>query len=293
MIKKRIIASVVSVFVCLGLFAQDVFSNEIAHPRPPKVPDYMVFAGDTIRFDKRDYYERMDREIMTFTYMHTNSTLMLKRAKRFFTQVEPILKAQGVPDDLKYLMAIESNLDPKAYSTAGAAGLWQFMKGTAQEYSLEVNSEVDERYHIEKETVAACKYLLEAYEKYGNWMTVAASYNGGQNGISRRVERQRQTNAMDLWMPEETSRYIYRILAAKLMFEDPSIFGFNVTPADVYPYLPPREVVTVSGPIANLTDFAEKYGVTYKQIKEANLWLRSDKLTNKNGRTYKIIIPME
>lgn len=293
MIKKRIIASVVGVFVCLGLSAQDVFSNEIAHPRPPKVPDYMVFAGDTIRFDKREYYERMDREIMTFTYMHTNSTLMLKRAKRFFTQVEPILKAQGVPDDLKYLMAIESNLDPKAYSTAGAAGLWQFMKGTAQEYSLEVNSEVDERYHIEKETVAACKFLLEAYEKYGNWMTVAASYNGGQNGISRRVERQRQTNAMDLWMPEETSRYIYRILAAKLMFEDPSIFGFNVTPADVYPYIPPREVVTVSGPIANLTDFAEKYGVTYKQIKEANLWLRSDKLTNKNGRTYKIIIPME
>lgn len=293
MIKKRIIASVVCVFVCLGLCAQDVFSNEIAHPRPPKVPDYMVFAGDTIRFDNREYYERMDREVMTFTYMHTNSTLMLKRAKRFFTQVEPILKAQGVPDDLKYLMAIESNLDPKAYSTAGAAGLWQFMKGTAQEYSLEVNSEVDERYHIEKETVAACKYLLEAYEKYGNWMTVAASYNGGQNGISRRVERQRQTDAMDLWMPEETSRYIYRILAAKLMFEDPSIFGFNVTPADVYPYLPPREVVTVSGPIANLTDFAEKYGVTYKQIKEANLWLRSDKLTNKNGRTYKIIIPME
>lgn len=290
---KKVINCIVLGLLCVGVYAQDVFPNEISHPRPPKVPNYMVFAGDTIRFENREYYERMDREIITFTYMHTNSTLMLKRAKRFFTQIEPILKEQGVPDDLKYLMAIESNLDPKAYSAAGAAGLWQFMKGTAQEYSLDVNSEVDERYHIEKGTVAACKYLLEAYQKYGNWMTVAASYNGGQNGISRRVENQRQTNALDLWMPEETSRYMYRILAAKLMFENPSIFGFNVTPADEYPYIPPREVVTVSGPIPNLTDFAEKHGVTYKQIKEANLWLRSDKLTNKNGRSYKIIIPMQ
>lgn len=291
---RTIIISAIFAMGCLVTSAQTVYSNEISHPRPPKVPDFIVFAGDTIRFDdNREYYERLDRELITFTYMHTNSTLMLKRAKRFFTQVEPILKLQGVPEDLKYLMAIESNLDPKAYSPAGAAGLWQFMRGTAQEYSLEVNSEVDERYHIEKETLAACKYLLEAYEKYGNWMTVAASYNGGQNGISRRIESQRQTNAMDLWMAEETSRYMYRILAAKMLFEDPQNFGFNISPADEYPYIAPREIVTVSGPIPNLTDFAEKYGVSYKQIKEANLWLRSDKLTNKNDRTYQIIIPGE
>lgn len=291
MIRTIIIAAICAMSCFVGS-AQNVYSNEISHPRPPKVPDYIVFAGDTIRFDvNREYYERMDRELVTFTYMHTNSTLMLKRAKRFFTQVEPILKLQGVPEDLKYLMAIESNLDPKAYSPAGAAGLWQFMKGTAQEYSLEVNGEVDERYHIEKETIAACEYLLEAYEKYGNWMTVAASYNGGQNGISRRIERQRQTNAMDLWMAEETARYMYRILAAKMLFEDPQSFGFYISPADEYPYIEPKDIVTVSGPIPNLTDFAEKYGVSYKQIKEANLWLRSDKLTNKNGRTYQIIIP--
>ena len=145
------------------------------HPQAPSVPKMIVFAGDTIRFDRQDIYERMDRELISFTYMHTNSTLMLKRSKRIFAKVVPILRANGVPEDLKYLMAIESNFDPKALSSAGAAGLWQFTKSTAKEYGLEVSSEVDERYHIEKETVAACKYLLKAYDKYGDWMTVAAS----------------------------------------------------------------------------------------------------------------------
>lgn len=264
------------------------------HPQAPSVPKMIVFAGDTIRFDRQDIYERMDRELISFTYMHTNSTLMLKRSKRIFAKVVPILRANGVPEDLKYLMAIESNFDPKALSSAGAAGLWQFTKSTAKEYGLEVSSEVDERYHIEKETVAACKYLLKAYDKYGDWMTVAASYNGGQNGISKRIENQRQRKAMDLWLVEETSRYMFRILAAKMLFEDPTSFGFYVREKDKYPVEPkPKETVSVSGPIENLVDFAEEHGIRYATLKGANLWLRDSKLTNKAGKTYEIVIPRE
>ena len=264
------------------------------HPQAPSVPKMIVFAGDTIRFDRQDIYERMDRELISFTYMHTNSTLMLKRSKRIFAKVVPILRANGVPEDLKYLMAIESNFDPKALSSAGAAGLWQFTKSTAKEYGLEVSSEVDERYHIEKETVAACKYLLKAYDKYGDWMTVAASYNGGQNGISKRIENQRQRKAMDLWLVEETSRYMFRIRAAKMLFEDPTSFGFYVREKDKYPVEPkPKETVSVSGPIENLVDFAEEHGIRYATLKGANLWLRDSKLTNKAGKTYEMVIPRE
>ncbi len=274
-----------------ALSAQSVFLPDSLHPKAPAVPEYVVFAGDTVRFDRPDFYERMDRELISFTYMHTNTTLVLKRSARYFKIVEPILEAQGVPDDFKYLMAIESNLDPKAVSGAGAAGIWQIMKSTAQSHGLEVSSEVDERFNVEKETVAACEYFKEAYGKFGDWITAAASYNAGQNGIARRVDSQRQSSALELWMPEETMRYIFRLFAAKMLFADPSAFGFDVTPADMYPYNPPRTVVTVSGPIPSLVDFAEEHGTTYKAVKEANPWLRSDKLTNKSGRTYRIAIP--
>ena len=265
------------------------YVSEDIHFQAPKVPQFIEFAGQTYRFDRPDLYERMDRELIAFTYGHTNSVLMLKRAERMFSQVVPILKKNGVPEDLKYLMAIECNLDPKSVSSAGAAGPWQFMKATGRSYGLEVADEVDERYHIAKSTEAACKYLKEAYAKYGDWMTVAASYNAGQGGISQRLNAQRQKKAMDLFLPAETSRYMFRILTAKYFFENPEAFGFQVD--ESYPYLPPKETVKVSEAIPNLTDFAEEHGSTYFFVKEANLWLRSDKLTNKSGKTYEIIIP--
>lgn len=257
----------------------------------PRVPDYIVFAGDTVRFDRADLRERMDREIVAFCYSHTNSTLMIKRANRFFPQIEPLLRAAGVPDDLKYLMVIESNVDPKAVSTAGAAGFWQFMKTTAQGYGLVVNNEVDERYNTEKATLAACKYLKEAYAKYKDWLTAAASYNSGQGNITKRLSDQRRKSAMDLWLVEETSRYMFRILAAKMYFENPESFGFSFTREGLYPYIPPREEVEVSGPIDDLVTFAEKYGVSYFDLKNANLWLRDSKLVNKEKKTYYIVIP--
>ena len=264
---------------CIASFAQ------------PRVPDYVAFAGDTIRFDRADLRERMDRELIAFCYSHTNSTLMIKRANRYFPQIEPLLKAAGVPDDLKYLMVIESNVDPKAVSSAGAAGLWQFMRETGRGYGLVVDSEVDERYNVEKATLAACKYFKEAYARYKDWMTVAASYNAGQGGISKRLTDQHQDTALDLWLVEETSRYMFRILAAKLYFSNPAAFGFTFTQEDLYPYIPPRDEIEIRGPINDLVEFAERYGVSYYDLKQANLWLRDSKLTNKERRTYFIAIP--
>ena len=278
--KSRIILFLSILAISLPAFAQ-----------APRVPESVRFAGQTYRFDRPDLYERMDRELIAFTYAHTNSILMLRRADRLFRQVVPILIQNGIPEDMKYLMAIECNMDPSAVSTAGARGPWQFMKAAAREYGLEVSEEVDERYHIRKATEAACKYLKAAYAKYGDWVTVAASYNAGQGGISQRIGNQRQSRAMDLLLPAETSRYIFRLLTAKYFFEHPEEFGFRVSPEECYPYIPPRETVTVNGPLPSLTDFAEEHGTTYFLLKEANLWLRSDKLTNKAGKTYKIAIP--
>ena len=288
---KRILVSLALSCLVLTAAAQEPYSAETLHKQAPVVPVYMVFAGDTIRFDRPDFKERMDRELISYTYMHTNTTLILKRSRRYFDQVGPILRKYGIPDDLKYLMAIESNLDPKALSSAGAAGLWQFTKSTATQYGLEVSGEVDERYHIEKETVAACKFLKDALAKFGNWMTVAASYNAGQAGIRKRLDDQRQTTALELWLPEETSRYMFRLLAMKMFFEHPAAFGFDVPMDERYPYVAPRKTVTVSGPTESLVDFAESNGTTYARLKGANLWLRSDKLTNKNKKTYEILIP--
>lgn len=291
--KRRVLIAIAALLLgAAGVNAQFLVQEDLQF-KSPAVPRYVVFAGDTVRFDRSDLYERMDRELIAFTYSHTNSLLMLKRSERYFRQIEPLLKMYDVPDDLKYLMAIESNLSPKALSTAGAAGLWQFTKVTGREYGLIIDNEVDERYNIEKETIAACQFLKKAYARYGDWMTVAASYNAGQGGISKRLTDQRQKSALDLLLVEETSRYMFRVLVAKMFFEKPELFGFKVGQFEKYPYYPPKKTVTVSGPIASLVDFAEENGCSYFQLKEANLWLRDNKLVNKAGHTYTIIIPSD
>ena len=291
--KKTLLAFAALASLCLSepAKAQFLYEAEVAQFQAPKVPESIDFAGQTYRFDRPDLYERMDREFIVFTYSHTLSTLMLKRADRIFSQVVPILKKNGIPEDLKYLMAIESNLDPQAISVAGAAGLWQFMKATGRGYGLEVGDEVDERFHIARATEAACKYLKQAYSKFGDWMTVAASYNAGQGGISQRIDAQKQSLAMDLLLPEETSRYMFRILTAKYFFEHPEEFGFRIDPASCYPYKAPRKTVEVKEPIPSLADFAIEHGTSFFQLRLSNPWLRSDCLTNKSGKTYYIAIP--
>ena len=280
-----LILSVILLSVCFPIQSQTV------QPTPPPVPEQMVFAGQKIRFDRADLRERMDRELIAFTYSHNMSTLMIKRANRLFPQIEPILQRMGVPDDLKYLMVIESNLDPQAVSGAGAAGLWQFTQATGRAYGLEVNTNIDERYNTVKATEAACRFLMEAYSKYGNWMTVAASYNGGQQGMDRRIEAQHTKDGLDMWLVDETSRYMFRILAAKMMFEDPALFGFHFKREDLYPYIPIKEQIKITDPVEDLVKFAEDHKITYADLKRANLWLREIKLNNKSHRTYYVDIP--
>lgn len=255
-----------------------------------EVPDEITFAGEKTVFDRYDRRERMDRELNSFTYFHSTTLLLFKRANRLFPIIEPILKREGIPDDLKYLAVIESNLDYRAISPARAVGLWQFMETTGREFGLEVTAEVDERYHVEKSTVAACRYLKSAYRKYGSWSAAALSYNGGQARITNALRDQQASDALDLWLVEETTRYFYRMLAIKMVFENPTRHGFIIKPHQLYKPIEFKEV-NVSSAIPNLTNFAKEHGVTYAQLKDFNSWLRSTKLTNKSGKTYTILIP--
>ena len=255
-----------------------------------EVPSSVTFCGKSIDLTRYDRYERMDRELLAFTYMHSTSIQMIKKANRYFPIVEPILKANGIPDDFKYLMVIESNLNPNARSGAGAAGLWQFMQTTGREYGLEVNKNIDERYHVEKATEAACKYLKDAYNKYQDWIAVAASYNAGQARISSQFEKQQVNDMLDLFLVEETARYVYRIIAAKIMFSNPSAFGFRLRTKDLYMPISYKEVSVNTG-ISNLAEWAKKQGITYALLKNMNPWLRDNFLQNVSKRTYTLKIP--
>lgn len=259
---------------------------------PPTVPEEAVFDGQTIDLRRYDRRERMDRELMSFTYMHSSTMLMLKRANRYFPIIEPMLKANGIPDDFKYLMVIESSLNPIARSPSGAVGLWQIMPATGRELGLEVNYNVDERYHIEKATNAACKYFKQAYAKYGDWMAVSAAYNAGQGRISSQLDKQLADHAMDLWLVEETSRYMFRLLAAKEIFKSPQRFGFLLKQEHLYPQIPYTENMVTTG-IDSLSEYARQQGVTYAQLRDANPWLREQSLKNKSGKTYVIQIPTQ
>jgi hypothetical protein len=258
----------------------------------PTVPTEVTFDGVRIDLRRYDRRERMDRELTSFTYMHSTTMLLIKRANRYFPIVEPILKANGVPDDFKYLMVIESNLNQLARSPVGAAGLWQFMPVTGREFGLEVNNNIDERYHIEKATVAACNYFKKAYAKYGDWMVVTASYNAGQARISSQLEKQLASHAMDLWLTEETSRYMFRLLAVKEVLSNPQRYGFMLKREDLYPPIPYTEV-SVTTPIDSLDVFAKQQGISYAQLRDANPWLREHSLKNKNHRQYVIHIPTQ
>lgn len=258
----------------------------------PTVPEEVSFGGEKIDLRRYDRRERMDRELMAFTYMHSTTMLLIKRANRYFPIIEPILKANGIPDDFKYLMVIESNLNPLARSPAGAAGLWQFMPATGREFGLEVNDNIDERYHIEKATKAACKYFKQAYAKYGNWMAASAAYNAGQGRISSQLEQQLASHAMDLWLVEETSRYMFRLLAVKELFASPQRFGFLLKQEHLYPTISYRDT-TLTTSIDSLDTYAQRLGITYAQLRDANPWLREHSLKNKTGRTYVLQIPSQ
>jgi hypothetical protein len=253
------------------------------------LPDKLSFANEIIPIQDPDVLERIDREFLVNTYWQSNGFLMFKRANKYFPLIEKILAEEGVPDDFKYLAVIESGLT-NVVSPAGAAGFWQIMKVTGREYGLEVNGNVDERYHLEKSTRVACKYLKDAKERLGTWTLAAAAYNGGMSGMSRRLKKQQVASYFDLLLGSETSRYVPRIIALKYIFKQPQSFGFNFTKKDLYDEIPTQKI-KVDSVISSMTNFSKHYGINYKILKIHNPWLREGHLNNKTKRSYEIEIP--
>jgi membrane-bound lytic murein transglycosylase D len=289
-----VLGIVIQLFSFFKAGTEPVTTGEIEHNyviRALSIPEELEFAGEVVPMDNFDAWESFDRELLVNTYWQSQTLLFIKRANRFFPVIEPILKEYGIPDDFKYLALAESGLT-NAVSPAGAVGFWQFMRGTAGDYGLEVNEEVDERYHVEKSTVAASRFLLESYTRYNSWTMAAASYNAGRRGMDNQIGIQKESDYYDLLLNEETQRYVFRILAIKTILENPSGYGFYVTEYDLYPPINFVEI-EVKTAVPDFADFAKEFNTNYKMIKFLNPWLRKPNLTNRTGKTYLIRLPAE
>jgi len=255
------------------------------------IPAKPFFANESVPTQNVDVYERLDREMIVNTFWHSNTFLLHKRAARWFPVIESILEENNIPDDFKYLAVIESGLD-NVTSPSGAKGFWQFMKATGESYNLEINNFVDERYHLEKATQAACEYLQIAYNKFGSWTLAAASYNMGKTGLQNKLDEQKTTSYYDLLLNIETGRYIYRIVAAKYILSNSKNYGFNIRQEDLYQQYETINI-SIDSAINDLTDFAITHNSNYKTIKLLNPWLRGKKLPNLNGKNYTLKLPKE
>ena len=253
------------------------------------LPDKAEFAGEEAPLGLFYVREGLNRELMVNTYWHSSTLLMLKKSNRYFHIIVPILKKNNVPEDFKYLALIESGLS-NIQSQAGAAGFWQFIPGTGKNFGLEISEQVDERYHVEKSTEAACKLLQGSYKKYGSWTLAAAAYNVGEGRITKELERQKASTYYDLYLPDETMRYVYRIIALKLLYEHPTEYGYFIRKKDLYPPIPTYNL-TIDSSITNLPAFAKTMNINYRLLKEFNPWLRSDKLTLNPKKKYILSIP--
>ncbi len=259
--------------------------------KPYKLPYNVTFAGERMPLENFDTRESLDREILTSAYRHSSTILIIKRANRYLPVIEKILGKNGIPDDFKYLVAAESEYS-NMISPAGATGFWQIMKATGIEQGMEINSVIDERYDIEKSTQFACDYFKKSYEKYGDWTLTAASYNSGRAALNEQIMIQQQDNYYDLLLAEETARYIFRVVAYKLVISDPANYGFTISEGELYPVLKYKEV-TVDTAVTSFSTFAEHFGTNYKLLKFLNPWLRKPYLKPKPGKEYVIKIPVE
>ena len=253
------------------------------------IPEEISFANESVPLKLVDVSEKLDRELLVNTYWQSNTLLYLKRAHKYFPIIEPILAANGIPDDFKYLAVIESGLTP-VVSPAGATGFWQIMKTTGKDFGLEINNEVDERYHLVKSTEAACKYLNQAHTKFGNWTLAAASYNMGMGGLNRQLTKQKVDSYYDLKLNSETGRYVYRIVVAKEIMANPSKYGFQFRENQLWNQIQ-SEPMVIDTTISDLAIFAKDLGINYKVLKEFNPWLRANTLTLKTVKSYTIDLP--
>ncbi|MAD98383.1 MAG: murein transglycosylase [Flavobacteriaceae bacterium] len=300
--KKVIQLIAVVSFLIFSLFLMvNAIDKDEADPKPYTHKTYKIkafdlpgnlnLAGERVPLEIPDVRERMERELLVNTYWQSNGILLIKRANKYFPILEPLLKKYNLPDDFKFLALAESAFIDET-STAGAAGMWHFMKSTGREYGLEVNKNVDERYHIEKSTKVAAEYLRKSYERFGSWTLAAAAYNAGNYGIAKRLDAQQVTSYYDALLPDETERYVFRIIALKEIINNPKRFGFVVDKEDLYE-LPQTYTVKVDTAISNIASFAQRFGITYKELKIHNAWLRENKLNNKSRKLYEIKIPIK
>jgi len=287
--KIATIASVVLVSGSLIYAVSGDVKKEIVKSEKNYIPTSVDFAGEITPLNIADVKERFERELLVNANLDASTLLIIKRANRAFPIIEPILKQYNVPDDFKYLAVAESAL-MNATSSAGAKGFWQFMPATAKERGMEVNDEVDERYHLEKSTIAACKYLVDAKNRLGTWTMAAASYNGGLGGVNKQITIQGVNNYYDLLLTDETHRYVFRILALKEILKNPTLYNFNVSPEELYQNIPTRKV-EIDSAITDLAAFAKEQGINYKILKIHNPWLRDKKLTNAGRKKYVLEIP--
>ncbi len=257
----------------------------------PILPDTMSFAGEKVPLSTYYVHEGLDLEVITNMYRHSSTMLYFKRANRYFPIIEPILKKNGIPSDFKYLCVIESGLT-NATSPAKAQGFWQFIPSTGANYGLTVNDEIDMRNNLTASTEAACKYIRSLYNKFHSWTAAAAAYNCGENGLARRISKQSTDNYYDLWLNSETSRYVYRILAMKLIMQNPQKYGFHLRQCDLYPPIPTR-AATLSGQNVDLYEFARSKGTSYKMLRMLNPWIQTDVLKNKSNQKYMVQLPVK
>lgn len=262
------------------------YTNKITSPY---VPDKMTFAGEEVPVDMYWVHEALDRELIVNCYQHSKTLRIFKLSARVFPEIERILKEEGVPEDFKYLAVAESGLE-NVTSPAAAGGYWQFIPATAKNYGLEISNDVDERCNLEKATRAACKYLKNAKNRFGNWTLAAAAYNRGEGGISAAIADQNCQDYWNLWLNNETSRYVFRIMAFKLMFENPKMYGVEICPAEMYQPVKCKEI-QVSSSIASLPAWAQEHGVTYRELRNLNPWIRNNKLAVPTGKIYIIRLP--
>lgn len=301
--KIRLYSLVITAFALIAIFTSNSYdssSQEEASAvnvgdlpqqiRPVDLDRPFDLAGERVPMDNFDVRERLDRELLVNSYWQSSTLLNIKRTTRYFPIIEKILAKNGIPDDFKYLAVAESDL-MNGSSHAGAKGVWQFMENTGEFYGLEINKEVDERYHIEKATEAACQYIEGYKKRFGNWTMAAAAYNVGGTRLAKEVEEQKATSYYDLNLYVETSRYVFRVIALKEILSRPKDFGYYVEAADMYPPLDDYDIVKVEGAIESLADFAQQHNVSYRLLKVYNPWLRSGKLTNASRKTYEIKIP--
>ncbi len=285
MLKRTLIITLL--LVSTMLHAQRQLAPVVAPPIPSKID----FAGERVPLENFDVRERLDREIITNTYMHSKTLHILKLANRYEKEIKKMLRQYRIPEDFFYLCVAESALRNQK-SRVGAGGFWQFMPATARAYGMEVNSYVDERNNWRIATRAACQYLNDAYRKFGSWTEAAASYNMGMGGLNSRMSKQSQRDYYDLVLPEETERYVFRIIAFKVIMSNPTAYGYNLSQSDMYPVINTKKEIVTYG-IPNLMSWAIQKGTTFRLLTELNPWLISTYLTNNSGKQYIIELPMK